>query len=98
MLRLNFTTRPHWWRNWLNGETKRLSPSQTPPLERPNLDQLAIMDEEALPLLVRQDATAMRYLHLLGDLTWSEFPERDPHRAWPVFLSPRRAHPSWPHT
>jgi len=41
------------------------------------------LDEEALPLLVRQDATAMRYLHLLGDLTWSEFPERDPHRAWP---------------
>ena len=83
MLQLDFTTFPHWWSKRRNGGQEKASRAQPPPLERPSLDRLAAMDEEALPLLVRQDATAMRYLRLLGALNWSEFPERDPHRAWP---------------
>ena len=51
------------------------------PMARPNLAQLA--QTALLPQFVRECRTAMRYLELLGPLDWENFPERDPHRAWP---------------
>ena len=54
----------------------------TPPLERPNLAQLARHPEQ-WPRLVTECPVAQRYLKLLGPLDWDHFPERDPHRAWP---------------
>jgi hypothetical protein len=82
MLHFNFTT---FRRHWQHGFTREPSPlpSLALPLERPNLAQLAAMDEASLPLLVRQSPTAMRYLGLLGDLDWTHFPERPENRAWP---------------
>ena len=44
-----------------------------------------------LPRFVRQSAVAMRYLHLLGALDWTRFPERDLNTPWtmsPVPLAP----------
>jgi hypothetical protein len=47
--------------------------------ELPFARDLHILAEQqsALPRFVRQDALAMRYLHLLGPLAWPQFPERD---------------------
>jgi len=85
MLQPDFTTLSNRWgkrfRNFFNPPID--PPSLSLPLHRPNLAQLAAMDEEDLPPLVRQSPIAIRYLHLLGDLDWDHFPERNPHRAWP---------------
>jgi hypothetical protein len=51
-------------------------------LERPNLSVLA-KDESLQPDLVRQCGVAQKYLKLLGDLAWDNFPERATNRAWP---------------
>lgn len=48
-----------------------------------NLHELA-EDEAQLPDFVRQSPAAMRYLRLLGPLTWDRFPERDLTLGWPV--------------
>jgi hypothetical protein len=37
-------------------------------------------DPTQLPRFVRESAVAMRYLHLLGPLNWSAFPDRDLER------------------
>ena len=58
---------------------------QPEPLEMPavrgNISALAA-DESQLPDCVRNCAVTMKYLRLLGDLDWSNFPER-PDGAWP---------------
>ena len=82
MLHPNFTTFQRHWQQYFRREFSPL-PSLALPLDRPNLAQLAAMDEESLPMLVRQSPTAMRYLRLLGDLDWDHFPERPENRAWP---------------
>lgn len=51
------------------------------PLVRPSPDQLAAC-EAALPAFVRACPVAMRYLALLGDLPWQDFPERPTNRPW----------------
>lgn len=53
-----------------------------PPLQRPNLAQLA-QNPEQLPRFVRECAVAQKYLRLLGPLDWDHFPERASGRAWP---------------
>jgi hypothetical protein len=53
-----------------------------PPLQRPNLAQLA-RQPERLPGFVAECAVARKYLELLGPLDWDHFPERDPQRPWP---------------
>jgi len=50
-------------------------------LKRRDLHQLAL-DPTVLPRFVRESAVAMRYLHLLGPLAWSHFPERDLETDW----------------
>jgi hypothetical protein len=52
------------------------------PLDRPSIDRLAAGDIE-LPPFVRNCPVTMHYLALLGDLPWSEFPERSTDRPWP---------------
>ncbi len=82
MLPLDFITLRNRWDKWLRdhfGPPEML----TLPLERLTLRQLALTDEASLPLLVRQSPTAMRYLHLLGDLNRDHFSERLQNRAWP---------------
>jgi hypothetical protein len=49
--------------------------------KRRNLHQLA-HNPSALPPFVRQSPLAMKYLHLLGPLDWSHFPERDLESDW----------------
>lgn len=61
-----------------------------PPLERPNLAQLA-RTPETLPQFVQDCGVAQRYLTLLGPLDWDHFPERDPRRPWPGFTPCARA-------
>ena len=61
-----------------------------PPLDRPNLAQLA-RRPEALPQFVQDCGVAQRYLRLLGPLDWEHFPERDPGRPWPGFAPCPRA-------
>jgi hypothetical protein len=63
----------------------------TPPLQRPTLDLLWALDEGHLPLLVRECPVTMQYLHLLGELDWSRFPERARNRAWPGPQPQKRA-------
>lgn len=82
MLQRQFTTFRRWWQH-RSGRQKAPPPSSALPLERPDLAQLAAMDEEQLPALIRQSSTALRYLRLLGDLDWTPFPERAENRAWP---------------
>lgn len=59
-----------------------LPPVSAIPLVRPNLSQLAQARAD-LPRFVTECAVACKYLELLGPLDWANFPERDPHRAWP---------------
>jgi hypothetical protein len=75
------TLRRRWQHRF--GRRQDLSAPPVLPLERPDLAQLAAMDEADLPALVRQSPTALRYLQLLGDLDWTRFPERAQNRAWP---------------
>lgn len=53
------------------------------PLQRPSLAQLARMPRHRLPRMVRFSPLALRYLDLLGPISWDDFPARDTHRAWP---------------
>lgn len=57
------------------------------PSRRYSLDELATLPENRLPRLVRECPTAMRYIHLLGKLDWTHFPERPDQRIWPDFPS-----------
>ena len=50
-------------------------------VERGNLSALA-RDEASLPEFVRHCPVTMKYLRLLGDLDWTNFPERS-DGAWP---------------
>ena len=59
-----------------------LGPSQSLPLERPHLGELAT-NEACLPPFVQACPVAMKYLRLLAPLDWANFPERDERRAWP---------------
>lgn len=52
------------------------------PLLRPNLSELA-QPGATLPRRVADCPVARKYLALLGPLDWANFPERNPHRAWP---------------
>ena len=57
---------------------------------RPALNQLAQRPAN-LPRFVQRSAVALRYLHLLGALDWTRFPERDVKTSWtmpPVPLAP----------
>ena len=56
--------------------------SQPGPGQRPDLSTLA-QNEARLPQFVRSCPVAMKYLRLLGDLDWANFPERPTNRAWP---------------
>jgi len=90
MLHINLTT---FRRRWQQRCNRRNDPPPSPalPIERPNPAQLAALDQESLPCLVRQSPTTLRYLHLLGDLDWGHFPERPNNRAWPGPTPARRA-------
>lgn len=78
----------NWLRQAVNTARQSLLTSGKPasaspvPLLRPDLAQLAQPGAE-LPGFVRECAVARKYLDLLGPLDWANFPERDPHRAWP---------------
>jgi hypothetical protein len=61
----------------------RGAPTTMVPLVRPDLHQLAQFPPGALPEFVRNCPVAIKYLHLLGDLDWTHFPERPSGRAWP---------------
>ena len=61
----------------------RCAPTTMVPLSRPDLHQLAQFPPRALPEFVRNCPVAIKYLHLLGDLDWTHFPERPTARAWP---------------
>ena len=50
---------------------------------RPSLDQLTHSPAK-LPRFVQESAVAMRYLHLLGPLDWTRFPERDLNTPWTI--------------
>jgi hypothetical protein len=54
----------------------------TIPLVRPGLSELARPGAD-LPGFVTECPVSRKYLELLGPLDWANFPERDPHRAWP---------------
>lgn len=82
MLHTQLTTLRRRWQHHF-GRQQEPSPPLALPLQRPDLAQLAAMDETDLPALVRQSPTALRYLRLLGDLDWTHFPERAKNRAWP---------------
>lgn len=73
--------------NWLRRAVGAVRPVQPPsatpvPLVRPHLAHLAQAKAE-LPGFVVECSVARKYLDLLGPLDWANFPERDPHRAWP---------------
>ncbi len=57
-------------------------PAQPLPLLRPPLNQLA-QSPLLIPHRIQECAVAMKYLALLGDLPWDQFPERPTDRPWP---------------
>jgi hypothetical protein len=57
-------------------------PAPSVPLQRPNLAVLAQQPEQ-LPQFVGDCPVAQKYLKLLGDLDWANFPERPTNRPWP---------------
>lgn len=62
---------------------RRLAPPpKAVPLERADISTLAA-ETAMLPEFVRVCPVAMKYLHLLGPLDWSHFPERPEDRPWP---------------
>ena len=71
--------------HWLAALRDRVSGAQTTvvPLHHPNLQQLAQLPPDQLPVFVRNCPVAMKYLALLGALDWAHFPERPGGRAWP---------------
>ena len=60
---------------------RRLSFLPFPRCKRPNLHYLA-HHTRLLPRFVCESPVAMKYLHLLGSLDWSRFPERDLETDW----------------
>jgi hypothetical protein len=62
--------------------SRRSQPAQVVPLQRPNLTVLAQQPAQ-LPDFVRACPVAQKYLKLLGDLDWANFPERPSNRPWP---------------
>lgn len=66
-----FVTR--WWRRGRQVEV----------LARPDLQALAALSRQALPLFVQESPAAQKYLALLGPLAWGQFPERPSVRLWP---------------
>ena len=78
------------WPNWANSLKKILSEPfghrrTRLPLQRPNLFELADLEEARLPRLVQESPVALRYLHLFGPIRWICFPERPDQRIWPDF-------------
>jgi len=69
---------------WLKPAPKPL-PEQPKPvlMPHPGLHKLAQMPLENLPKFVQECPMALRYLHLLGDMNWSGFPERPDQRFAP---------------
>ena len=45
-------------------------------------------DPQALPRFVHESPVAMHYLHLLGPLNWTAFPERDLETNWQIPAMP----------
>ena len=67
----------------VNGfSSRRSQPAPAVPLQRPNLAVLGQQPEQ-LPQFVRACPVAQKYLKLLGDLDWANFPERPSNRPWP---------------
>ena len=64
-----------------NPPRPRFSLVRRVPLVRPNLQAL-YQGATALPRFVEECPVAMRYLRLLGPLSWSRFPERDLRTNW----------------
>ena len=62
--------------------SRRPQPAQPVPLQRPNLAVLAKQPQQ-LPDFVKACPVAQKYLKLLGDLDWANFPERPTNRPWP---------------
>lgn len=58
-----FVTR--WWR-WRHPKA----------LARPDLQTLAALSPQTLPLFVQESPAAQHYLALFGPLAWDQFPER----------------------
>ena len=52
------------------------------PLQRPSLNELAQQPLSSLPPLIQESAIALRYLRLLGDITWQDFPVQADERIW----------------
>lgn len=70
------------WVNRIKSQWSARRWAQTPTV-RPDLGVLAQMDPACLPQFVRESALAMKYLHLLGMLDWSRFPDRPDQRFAP---------------
>ena len=64
-----------------NAPRTRFSRLRRVPLVRPDLQAL-YQDAGMLPRFVHECPVAMRYLRLLGPLSWSRFPERDLRTNW----------------
>ena len=67
--------------SWFATQVMR-PPAVSWPLVRPSLNELAQYSPAMLPSFVQESAAAMKYLPLLGDLDWANFPE-SPHRMGP---------------
>ncbi len=63
---------------WLKPVRLARSPNQ-----RPGLHALAQVNPNRLPKFVQESEAAMKYLHLLGMLDWSHFPDRPDQRFSP---------------
>jgi hypothetical protein len=63
--------------NWLKSIRNRPIRS---PTRCPGLQHLAQMPIKSLPRLVQECPVALKYLGLLGQLDWNDFPERPDHR------------------
>lgn len=50
------------------------------PTQRPGLHALEQVNPNRLPKFVQESEAAMKYLHLLGMLDWSHFPDRPDQR------------------
>jgi hypothetical protein len=78
------------WSTWSNSLKKTLSEPFSHrwtrlPIQRPNLFELASLEEAQLPRFVQESSVALRYLRLFGSIHWSRFPERPDQRIWPDF-------------
>ena len=73
MIAYLFTFVIRWWRRWRHPNA----------LARPDLQTLAALNPQALPLFVQESPAAQSYLALLGPLAWGQFPERPSARLCP---------------